>query len=364
MTTWDASDGRDGDGSGCAWAEVAPIALVRNSADGRPLGCNECWRQYTGTAADEAPEGWAERLHPDDGLADVWARSLRSGTPFEAECRLRGGDGHRWFLVRSAPVRNDSGAVASWVSACTDVDDLVRAREKQALAVADLERFAAIAAHDLQEPLRKVEAFADRLAGRHGEGLDDQGKDYIRRIAGAVVRMRGLIHDILEYSRAGLSGKRARAVDLSALAAEVVADLSGAIERGGGAVEVGPLPTVRADATQMRQLLQNLIANGLKFGRPGVPPRVKVSGRVEAGRCIIEVSDDGVGFPPEHAIRIFEPFRRLHGRNEYQGTGLGLAICRRIVDRHAGAIVADGAPGAGAVFRVTLPDGADDPPEI
>ncbi|OJW20973.1 MAG: hypothetical protein BGO49_29910 [Planctomycetales bacterium 71-10] len=360
MTTAGHPDERGGREPAPGWAEAAPVALVESDADGRPLACNGRWREYAGLPPGPPPEGWAERLHPDD--APAWAEALRAGVPFEAECRLRGGDGrHRWFLVRAAPRRDPSGAVASWTAACTDVDDLVRSRDELRRSNADLERFAAVAAHDLQEPLRKVQAFGERLGVRCGPGLDAQGRDYLARMAGAVARMGGLIRDVLAYSRAAAPGRRAAAVDLSAVAAEVVSDLSEAIEGAGASVEVGPLPTLPADPTQMRQLLQNLVSNALKFGRPGEPPRVRVSGRAEPGRCVIEVSDDGAGFAPADAERIFEPFRRLHGRGVCDGSGLGLAICRRIVERHGGSIVAEGAPGAGAVFRVTLPAVPADP---
>lgn len=360
MTTAGHPDERGGRGPAPGWAEAAPIALVESDAGGRPLACNGRWREYAGLPPGPFSDGWAERLHPDD--APAWADALRAGTPFEAVCRLRGGDGReRRFLVRAEPRRDGSGAVASWTAACTDVDGLARSRDELRRSNADLERFAAVAAHDLQEPLRKVQAFGERLAARCGPALDDHGRDYLGRMTGAVARMRGLIRDVLAYSRAAAPGRRAAAVDLSAVAAEVVADLSESIERAGGSVEVGPLPTLAADPTQMRQLLQNLVSNALKFGRPGEPPRVRVSGRAEPGRCVIEVADDGVGFPPGEAERIFEPFRRLQGRGACDGSGLGLAICRRIVERHGGSIVADGAPGAGAVFRATLPAVPADP---
>jgi signal transduction histidine kinase len=347
MTTTRTRDGRGGDDSARDWAEAAPVALIEASREGRATACNDRWRSYAGLASGDPAEGWVERLHPGD--APAWPDALRAGLPFEADCRLRGDDGrHRWFRVRAVPRRDASGAVASWVAACTDVDDLVRSRD-------DLERFATVAAHDLQEPLRKIQAFGERLAARGGSRLDERGRDYLDRMFAAVARLRGLIRDVLAYSLAEAPGRRASEVDLGAVAAEVVIDLSEAIERDRGVVEVGSLPVVAADPTQMRQLLQNLIANGLKFARPGEPPRVRVAGRVESGRCVIEVADDGVGFAPEDAERIFEPFRRLHGRGDRGGSGLGLAICRRIADRHGGSIVAEAAPGAGALFRVVLP---------
>ncbi|WP_337176223.1 ATP-binding protein [Paludisphaera sp.] len=356
MTTVARSDDR-GDGEpALGWAEAAPVALIEATAGGRATACNDRWRDFAGLGPGGPPEGLAERLHPED--APAWLRSLADGAPFEADCRLRGGDGrHRWFRIRVAPRRDAAGEVSSWVAACSDVDDLVRARDDLRRACADLEQFASIAAHDLQEPLRKVQAFGERLAARCGPLLDERGRDYLARMFAAVARLRGLIRDVLAYSRAEAPCRPTPRVDLSAVAAEVVDDLAEAIERSGGVVEVGPLPTARADPAQMRQLLQNLIANSLKFARPGEPPRVRVSGRVDpGGACAIEVADDGLGFEPGDAERIFEPFRRLHGRGEREGSGMGLAICRRIAERHGGSITAEGAPGAGAVFRVSIPD--------
>lgn len=354
MTTTGTGEDRGEDEPARGRVGDAPVALIEASGDGRATACNDRWRAYASPTPGGPFDGWAERLHPDD--ATGWREALDAGVPFEADCRLRGDDGrHRWFRVRAVPRRDPSGAVASWAAACTDVDDLVRSRDELQRAVVDLERFATVAAHDLQEPLRKIQAFGERLAAHNGPRLDERGRDYLDRIIGAVARLHALIRDVLAYSRADAPADRASVVDLGAIAAEVVADLSESIERSGGEVEVGPLPTVAADPAQMRQLFQNLIGNALKFSRPGETPRVRVAGRLEPGRCVVEVADDGAGFAPEDAERIFEPFRRLHGRVDREGTGMGLAICRRIVDRHGGAIAAEAAPGAGALFRVILP---------
>ncbi|MDG3008091.1 sensor histidine kinase [Paludisphaera mucosa] len=354
-----------------ALAEALPHIVFEALADGRPAYCSRRWNEYTGLPADaDLAEGWADRVHPDDRerLGRAWRDALAAGAPVEAECRLRAGDGrHRWFLVRALPRRDADGAVASWVGSCTDVDDLKAAqagavdrlvRERTAelrRSNDDLERFAATASHDLQEPLRKVQAFGDRLADRCGPMLDDRGREDLRRIVRAAGRMRGLIVDLLDLARVGLEARSFAAVDLAAVAAEVVSDLEVAIRESGGRVEVGPLPTIQADPVQMRQLFQNLIGNALKFHRPGEPPSVRVAARQVAAAWELEVADQGVGFDAEHHERIFEPFQRLHGRNAYEGAGMGLAICRRIVDRHAGTIAATSAPGAGTTFRVALP---------
>jgi light-regulated signal transduction histidine kinase (bacteriophytochrome) len=226
----------------------------------------------------------------------------------------------------------------------------------------ELQDFAHVASHDLQEPLRKVSSFSERLRTKYGDALGDQGLDYLRRMEGATVRMQGLIEDLLSLSRVTTQANPFEPVDLAVVVPEVISDLEARLEETGGTVEVGALPTVEADQAQMRQLLQNLISNALKFHEPGEPPVVKVyaepEGRAANGgrmRCRLVVEDDGIGFDEEHLGRIFVPFERLHGRGAYEGTGMGLAICRKVVERHGGEITAESVPGQGARFIAKLP---------
>jgi PAS domain S-box-containing protein len=232
----------------------------------------------------------------------------------------------------------------------------------------ELESFAYMASHDLQEPLRKVQAFGDRLKAKYGGVLGDQGLDYLERMQNAGVRMQTLINDLLTYSRVTTKAQPFVSVDLAQVVRGVLSDLETRIEQVGGRVEVGDLPAIEADPTQMRQLLQNLIGNALKFHREGETPVVKIhaetlNGRGEGavgvcpgdGLCQIVVEDNGIGFDEKYVERIFQVFQRLHGRSEYEGTGIGLATCRKIVERHGGSITAKSAPGQGATFIVTLP---------
>ncbi len=226
----------------------------------------------------------------------------------------------------------------------------------------ELGQFASVASHDLQEPLRKVQAFGDRLAAKAAD-LDDVGRDYVQRMLAAAARMRTLINDLLAYSRVTTKAKPPEPVDLAAVARDVVCDLEGRLQQTGGRVEVGELPVVTAEPTQMRQLLQNLIGNALKFHKPGEPPVVHVTARVLANgaagdgppRAEVAVADNGIGFDEKYLDRIFAVFQRLHGRGEFEGTGVGLAICRKIAEQHGGAITARSAPGGGSTFVVTLP---------
>jgi PAS domain S-box-containing protein len=219
----------------------------------------------------------------------------------------------------------------------------------------ELEDFAYVASHDLQEPLRKIQAFGDRLKVKYAETLVGDGIDYLDRMQKAAGRMQALINDLLVFSRITTKAQPFAAVDLEEIAHEVVHDLEVRIHQAGGEVIVGALPAIDADALQMRQLLQNLVGNGLKFHRPDLPPRVEISGKVFNNTAEITVSDNGIGFDEKYADRIFTMFERLHGRAAYEGTGIGLAICRKIAHRHGGEIRANSVPGAGAQFVVTLP---------
>jgi len=222
---------------------------------------------------------------------------------------------------------------------------------------AELEQFAYAASHDLQEPLRKVQAFGDRLKARVADRLDEESADYLSRMQNAAGRMSVLISDLLSYSRVTTQAQPFSTVDLDQTAHEALSNLEIAVEHAGAMVRIEGLPQIDADATQIRQLMQNLLANALKFQHPDRTPIVTVQGGLEAGGtiCRIEVQDNGVGFEEKYSERIFGVFQRLHSRDEYPGTGIGLALCRKIVERHGGTIEAVGRPDEGATFVVRLP---------
>lgn len=230
----------------------------------------------------------------------------------------------------------------------------------------ELQDFAFVASHDLQEPLRKIQAFGDRLKSKHGEQLNDEARDYLHRMQNAAGRMHTLINDLLTFSRVTTKAQPFAPTDLNQVAKDVLNDLEVRLQDNDGHVELGELPTIDADALQMRQLLQNLIGNAIKFHRPDVPPIIRINGalsrngdedvQAEANKELtLTVADNGIGFDEKYLDRIFTPFQRLHGRNEYEGTGIGLAVCRKIVERHGGTLTARSKPGEGSTFVATLP---------
>ena len=223
---------------------------------------------------------------------------------------------------------------------------------------AALDEFASVASHDLQEPVRKILSFGDLLNTSAGPALEGNAREHLARMLSAAARMRTLISDLLLYSQVTTRVQPFVRTDLARVAREVIADLETSIAESGGRVEVGELPVIDADALQMRQLLQNLLGNALKYRQKDTPPVVRLSCSSPppgGADCTITVTDNGIGFNEKHAGKIFRMFVRLHGRAEYEGSGIGLAICRKIVERHGGTIAATSTAGQGATFTVTLP---------
>jgi light-regulated signal transduction histidine kinase (bacteriophytochrome) len=212
-----------------------------------------------------------------------------------------------------------------------------------------------VASHDLQEPLRKIVSFGERLNTVAGPMLDGDARHHLERILSAATRMRTLISGLLAYSQVSARVQPFAPTDMGDIAREVIADLETALVDAGARVELGALPVIEADALQMRQLLQNLLANAIKFRRADRPSVVRVSAMNGGDHCSITVSDNGIGFQPEYAKKIFGIFERLHGRARYDGSGIGLAICQLIAERHNGTIDATSTVDEGATFTVTLP---------
>ena len=376
-------------------ADAVPQMVWTARPDGYADYYNQQWFNYTGMTRQQAERGEWGPVHPEDiqHSKRVWDRSVETGVPYQVEHRFkRITDGaYRWHLCRAVRLQDDLGN--KWFGTCTDIHDYKeaearnlalqaeledRVRQRTAeleaanrdlkLSAGNLERsnrelqdFASVASHDLQEPLRKVQTFGDRLKATSSTGLDSQGLDYLNQMLSATSRMRALIQDLLMFSRINSRPREFVAVDLARVTHEVLADLEVRVAESGAQVQVGELPVVEADPMLMRQLLQNLIGNALKFHATDRPPVVRVRSLAAADAsngddlCTVVVEDEGIGFEEKYLDRIFTVFQRLHGRNEYEGTGIGLAICRKIAWRHGGEITASSSPGRGATFTVTLP---------
>jgi light-regulated signal transduction histidine kinase (bacteriophytochrome) len=219
----------------------------------------------------------------------------------------------------------------------------------------ELEDFAYVASHDLQEPLRKIQAFGNLLESEYAEKLEGDGSEYLKRMHTAAARMSTLIEDLLAFSRVTTRQNTPESISLKLIVNEVLGDLETRIDEVGAKVNVGHMDSIVADPTHMRQLLQNLIGNALKFRRPDIPPVVSVSATDIEGIIEIKVSDNGIGFDEKYTDRIFSVFQRLHDRNSYEGTGIGLAVCRKIAERYNGTITATSKKGEGSTFVVRIP---------
>jgi PAS domain S-box-containing protein len=346
-------------------ADSMPQLVWTALPDGRVDYYNQRHQEYREIKqVDGAAWEWAPVLHPQDlqRTTDAWNHAVATGAIYQVEHRVRMADGsYRWHLSRGIPMLDEKGGILRWFGTATDIHDLKQA-EEQLQQYADqlersnreLEQFAFMASHDLQEPLRKIEMFGDLLLER-AESLNDRERTYVGRIRNAAGRMRDMVEGLLQLARVTMQGQPFVPVDLAATASEVLHDLEAQIRRVNGKVELDSLPTVEGDPLQLRQLMQNLIGNALKYHPPETPPEVKVYSTTSMEKIHIHVEDKGIGFDQGDAERVFQPFLRLVGRSQYEGSGIGLAICRRIVERHGGQITARSKPGSGTTFTFSLP---------
>ena len=351
-------------------ADTAPVHIWMAGADQQFTYFNKRWLGFTGqTLETSLGYTWADRLHPQDReqYFAAYDSAFTERREFSVEYRLRRHDGeYCWFMSQGAPRFLADGTFVGYIGSCIDITRRKAAEEETRAFAARIERsnrelqdFAYIASHDLQEPLRKILVFGNRLLSKYGNTLDDDGKDYLQRMQSAAQRMQNLISDLLKYSRISTQAHAFETIDLNTVIKDVLDDLDVRLEQSQGCVETGDLPNIEGDPVQIRQLFQNVISNALKYHRPEVPPVVKVSCEMihtdHQPMYQLVIEDNGIGFEPEYGDRIFGFFQRLHGRSEYEGNGMGLAICRKIVERHQGSITATSVPGEGSRFLITLP---------
>jgi PAS domain S-box-containing protein len=354
--------------------------ILNNVAHARDLGATIPAEMKGKSDFDYFPPDLAKQFFDDE------QKIIKTGNPVinQEQYKKKPGDPnseHSWSVSSKVLWRDEKGDILGTVGITRDIHEFKMAQEalraseeKLRESTAQLERsnrelqdFAYVASHDLQEPLRKIIVFGERLKEKAADRLEPETLDYLQRMQKAASRMQNLINDLLTFSRVTTKAQPFTSVNLADIGAEVVDDLEGRIEMTKGRVELGNLPAIDAEPLQIRQLLQNLIGNALKFRRPEAAPVVKIEAKIFSGvlpqnpdaaprqLCELTVSDNGIGFEEKYLDRIFNVFQRLHTRNEYEGTGMGLAIARKIVLYHGGTITAKSAPGQGATFIVTLP---------
>ncbi|AQG78580.1 sensor histidine kinase [Spirosoma montaniterrae] len=362
---------------------IASIRAVRNASgvitDFRLETFNNALAASSGFTADEIRNQSIATIDPDvhtSGLFDQYVAVCETGQIQEVEYHYPK-TGH-WFSVAAA--RQETDRVVVTVTDITETKQTLLTLERQARHAdvlveelqksnANLEQFAYIASHDLQEPLRKIQSFGDILIDQYAPNLGETGSDIIRRMQAASARMHSLIRDLLAYSRVASRTDAFKRVDLNSILHDVLTDLEATLHEKNGTIEADRLPTLTGEPLQLRQLFQNLLSNALKFTKPNLPPFIRITCEIKQSQalqtlaptltsgdyCCIVISDNGIGFDAQYSERIFQLFHRLHTRSAFAGTGIGLSIVKKVVDNHNGFIKADGFPGEGATFTVLLP---------
>ena len=345
--------------------EASLDPLVTISAEGKITDVNDASVQATGVARERLiGTDFSNYFTEPQRAREGYQRVFREGFVRDYPLAIRHVTGRATDVLYNATVyRNEAGGVQGVFAAARDVTERKRA-EKEIRRYADdlrrsnqeLEHFAYVASHDLQEPLRTVSSFSQLLARRYQGKLDADADDFIAFIVEGATRMQTLINDLLAFSRVGTRGNPFAPVRCQEILQGVKESLKAAIAESGAVISQDPLPTLVADQTQLAQLFQNLFSNAIKFRRPQEAPRIHVSALRLDDAWRLSVRDNGIGIDPQFFGRIFVLFQRLHEREQYPGTGIGLAICKKIVERHGGQIWVESEPGSGSTFHFTIPD--------
>jgi PAS domain S-box-containing protein len=328
---------------------------------------NQRWFDYTGTTLEEmAGWGWQKVHHPDhvQQVVAKISKCFQSGDVWEDTFPLRGRDGNYcWFLSQAVPIRDPEGKVLRWFGTNTDITERKQSEEHLVKTVGELKRsndelqqFAYVASHDLQEPLRMVASYTQLLAQRYKGRLDSDADEFIHYAVDGANRMQGLIQDLLAYSRAGTNGKALREISSEKALKVALTNLQATIEESGAVVTHDLLPSITTDETQLAQVFQNLVGNAIKY-RSAKVPKVHVTATKNGDKeWIFSVRDNGMGIDPQYFERIFILFQRLHGRKDFKGTGIGLAISKKIVERVGGRIWVESQAEKGSTFHFALPE--------
>ena len=346
--------------------ETIPQLIWSTRPDGSADYFGRQWIDFTGIPEkQQLGSGWLSVLHPDDRqrIQDIWLRVAPLGEKYDVEYRIRSRDGeYRWFKARGVPMRDSSGQVIQWFGSSTDIQEqkeleqaLHKREQELQRSNGELQEFAYVASHDLQEPLRMVANYTELLAQRYRGKLDADADEFIAFAVDGARRMQNLIEDLLSYSRVGTRAKPFRPARSADIVQRVLKSLAVATAESHATVEVTDLPEILCDESQLESVFQNLLGNALKFCPKSRSCRIEISARTQGAHCVFSVRDNGIGIEARHFERIFRTFQRLHTREEYPGNGIGLAICKKVVERHGGRIWLESKPGEGTTFFFTVP---------
>ncbi|MCW5588621.1 MAG: PAS domain S-box protein [Legionellales bacterium] len=347
-------------------ANSAPVMLWMSDVNSECYFFNDVWLSFTGkTLEQEIGVGWTEGVHPEDlqNMIDVYLTAFNRREPFRMEYRLRSKNGHyHWLLDQGTPYFDQENKFCGYIGSCVDISDIKQYEQQQQTLInrllntnAELENFAHIVSHDLQEPVRNIVGLLDLLTRKIENNLDDDAKELVRMIDFSGKKMKQLIEGLLSYCRIKNESLTLSPVDMSEVITTVLVNLHSSITENTATITYGePWPLVMGNKIQIIQLLQNLISNAIKY-RSDLAPKIHLDWQAKENFWQFNVSDNGIGFDNRFSEKIFDIFKRLHTDKKYTGSGIGLSICKKVVEIHGGTISAKAIPNQGAIFTFTLP---------